>query len=205
MKLSHTVISGVIALCCVLPAQAALHTFGADLTGAAESPPNASPATGTTVVVYDDVLHMLAIAINFSGLMAPTTVAHIHAGVLSDALTVGVAVTPGTLPGFPAGVTSADYDVVVNLSLAGSYTATFVTNYGGGTVAGAEAALFSFMQAGTAYVNVHTTSFPAGEIRGFLLPITESPTVPDATATVCLFSFALGVMGLIARRSRIAA
>jgi hypothetical protein len=38
----------------------------------------------------------------------------------------------------------------------------------GGTTAGAEAALLAGLEAGQAYLNIHTTMFPGGEIRGFL-------------------------------------
>jgi hypothetical protein len=40
-------------------------------------------------------------------------------------------------------------------------------------VAGAEAALFAGMNSGTAYLNIHTNLFPAGEIRGFLTLVPE--------------------------------
>lgn len=37
----------------------------------------------------------------------------------------------------------------------------------GGTVAGAEAALANGFASGTSYLNVHSTTFPGGEIRSF--------------------------------------
>jgi len=52
---------------------------------------------------------------------------------------------------------------------AGSYNPAFVTSHGG-TVASAEAALLAGIEAGQAYLNVHTSTFPAGEMRGFLQP-----------------------------------
>ena len=196
-KLLQILLLGAIALCLSLNAQAAFHSFKTDLTGAAEAPPNLSPATGWSVVVYDDVMHTLAIHISFSGLVAPTTVAHIHAaGMLSPMGTAGVAVTPSTLPGFPAGVTSADYQHVVDLTDMASYTGAFLTA-NGGTTALAEAALIDFMSTDRAYVNVHTSAYPGGEIRGFLAP------VPDIASTAGLFTVALALLGLAARRSRV--
>lgn len=203
-KLFRIVTFGAIALCLRLPAQAALFTFAADLTGEAEVPPVLiTSAFGTTIVVYDDALHTLTISIDFIGLVDTTTAAHIHAPA-SPGVNAGVAVTPITLPGFPLGVTSANYEGVVDLTLPGSYTDAFRTNFGGGTTAGSEAAIFSFLQSGQAYVNVHTTSFPAGEIRGYLVQVPNA-AVPDTATTMFLFSFALGVMGLVARRPRLAA
>lgn len=205
MKLPHIVLSGAIALCLGLSAQATVYTFAADLTGAAEAPPNSSTATGSTMVVYDDMFHTLTIDIVFAGLTAGTTAAHIHAAaMLSGSLTAGVATTVPNFAGFPLGVTSGSYNDVLDLTLAGSYNPAFVTN-NGGTTASAEAALFSYIQMGNAYVNVHTSAFPGGEIRGFLVEVPDAPTVPETATTALFFSFALGVMGLVARRSRVAA
>lgn len=41
----------------------------------------------------------------------------------------------------------------------------------------AEAALDAYLMAGTAYLNIHTNLFPAGEIRGFLEPVPEPATM----------------------------
>lgn len=51
---------------------------------------------------------------------------------------------------------------------ASSYNPAFVAAHGG-TVPGAEAALLTGLLAGQAYLNIHTTMFPGGEIRGVLL------------------------------------
>ena len=143
-------------------------TLGPEVAGATGS--------GTATVVYDDVAHSLSISTSWSGLSGITSVAHIHCCVTTPgAGTVQVAVTPGTLPGFPVGVTSGTYTTtpILNLTLTGTYTGSFLTSPGGGTVAGAEAALFAGMNSGRAYLNIHTNLFPAGEIRGFLTLVPE--------------------------------
>ena len=48
-----------------------------------------------------------------------------------------------------------------------SYNPAFVTAHGG-TAASAAAALLAGLEAGQAYLNIHTTTHPGGEIRGFL-------------------------------------
>ncbi len=182
----------VVLLCGVT--QAAVFDYYADLDGLSESPPNASLGTGTANVSYDDIAHTLLIDVDFSGLTGLTTVSHIHAPTASSgAGTVGVAVTPGTLPGFPVGVTAGSYQAIIDLTLAESYTATFLNNFGAGTAIGAETALAAALAAGTAYFNIHSSFAGGGEIRGFL-------AVPEPAAAPV---FALGLLGFLAtHRSR---
>ena len=96
--------------------------------------------------------------------------------------TAGVATTLPTFPGFPSGVTAGTYDQTFNMLLASSYNPSYVTN-NGGTPASAFAALRAAISAGKAYLNIHSTMFPGGEIRGFLnLCPTINVSIPDAFA-----------------------
>ena len=156
--------------------------------------PEASGATGTGsgTVVYDDVAHTLSIDVSWSGTSGTSTVAHIHCCVATPgAGTVGVAVTPNTLPGFPGGVTSGSYAAVIDLTSTASYTAAFLSA-NGGTAAGAEAALKAGMDSGRSYFNIHTSAFGGGEIRGFL-------QVPEPSLAGLL---ALGLAALALRSRR---
>lgn len=154
-------------------AQADPVTFTANLSGAAEAPPNASPATGSVTVVFDIATHYFSIATSFSGLQGNSAAAHIHCCTASPgAGTAGVATMLPTFTGFPASVTDGNYSAVFDTSLASFWNASFINN-NGGTTAGAEAALLAAMGAGTSYFNLHSSEYPGGEIRGFLAPVPE--------------------------------
>jgi CHRD domain-containing protein len=151
-------------------AHATVISYSATLSGPNEFPANASPGTGSATVVYDDVLHTLKVHVDFTGLTGTTTASHIHAPTaVAGTGTANVATTTPTFAGFPLGVTSGTYDNTLDLTLASSYNPSYVTA-NGGTTAGAEAALAAALAADKSYLNVHSTTFGGGEIRGFLTP-----------------------------------
>jgi hypothetical protein len=158
-------------------AQAAILTTVTHLSGAGENPPNASPATGDAVVTYDSATHMMRVTVTFSGLLGNTTASHIHASAVPPG-NAGVATQVPTFTGFPLGVKSGSYDHTFDLTQASSYNPAFITA-NGGTVAAAEAALTTALANGTAYLNIHTSVFGGGEIRGFLLLDSDADGVPD--------------------------
>ncbi len=146
-------------------------SYQAALSGASESPPIASAGTGTATLTYDDVGRTLRVQTTFSGLTGTTTVAHIHCCVSPSAPNpvAGVATALPSFPGFPAGVTSGSYDQTFDLTQAASWNPSFISA-NGGTTASAEAALTAGLVAGMAYLNIHTSFAPGGEIRGFVVP-----------------------------------
>lgn len=161
--------------------------YVASLSGPAESPPVASPGTGFTTVTIDTTAHTLQVEVSFSDLVGTTTAAHIHCctAVPNDG-NVGVATPTPSFPLFPVGVTSGSYDEIFDLTDPASFNAAFVTA-NGGTAAGAEAALAQGLAEGRAYLNIHTSAFGGGEIRGFLA-VPEPASLPLLGAGLLLMA-----------------
>lgn len=149
--------------------------FTAQLSGANEVPPRATPATGTATLGYSLATRMFEIGFSFANLTTAPVGAHIHTGV--------------------AGVNGP---IIINLTsaLPGGTSGTSATVTGTLTAA-QESALF----AGGLYVNVHTPTFPGGEIRGQLFFQSGlQPNVVPEPATVALMATGLIGVGLVARR-----
>jgi hypothetical protein len=182
-------VSWIAALAAVCLGGAAAHATVFDysivLNGASENPPNGSPATGSATVAYDDVAHTLALQITFSGLTAGTTAGHFHAVTATDGrggdaaaaavANVGVATSLPSFPDWPFGMTSATYSRTLDLTDPASWNPAFVMAQG--SVAAAEAALADALATGRTYLNIHSTEFPLGEIRGFPNAVVPEPAL----------------------------
>jgi hypothetical protein len=188
------------ALLAAAGASGGVFVYSATLNNSTEIPPVQSNGTGTTTVTYDSTGHTLHVVVSFTGLTSGTTASHIHATTaLPLQGTAGVATTTPSFVGFPLGVTSGDFDSTLDLTLAGSWNPAFITA-NGGTTTTAEAALVSALSQGKAYLNIHTSNFPGGEIRGFLVSdcyancdgSTTSPILNVADFTCFLQRFAAG-------------
>jgi hypothetical protein len=155
-------------------AQAIPIHYSVTFSGAAESPPSASPGTGYGDVDVDTGTHQMHLFIVFSGLIGQVSAAHIHAPTLvAGTGTAGVATMTPTFLGFPGGVSAGLYEMTFDMSQASSFNPTYIAN-NGGTPLSAAAALYQAMADGKAYFNIHTNAFPGGEIRGFLTPTAVS-------------------------------
>ena len=160
------------------PANAVTYRFITHLSGPNEAPPNASPGTG------------------FADLLGPNIAAHIHAATdVAGTGTAPVATVTPTFTGFPSGTTFGSYSHLFDMTLASSYRAGYLAGFGGSTGA-AETALINASRDGKAYLNIHTTVFTGGEIRGFLARAPE-----PATWGLMLLGFGLAGAGLRRRRA----
>ncbi len=180
MKLSTLTAITLVAL--TSTAQAGVQKFWTDFV-----PEGAGGRTGSgfAFIQFDDVSNDLSFGGAFAGLSGLTSQAHFHCcTAVARTGTAGIAVDSPTLPGFPLGVNAGSFGSTLDLDDANNFNPTFITNNGGSTGTAITALLNGFRN-GTAYLNIHTSAFPGGEIRGFL-------NVPEPT------SLALALLSLAA-------
>ena len=131
--------------------------FIADLVGIEEVPANSTPASGTFQARLSRDGAGLEYELSYSDLSSPVSAAHIHVG--QAAANGGVAAFlcgGGGKPACPASGT-----------VTGVILAADVTGPGAqGLAAGELGELLELMSSKVTYVNVHTATFPGGEIRG---------------------------------------
>src|SRR3981081_3366413 len=122
-----------------------------------------SEGTATLVLKLDRAAQTLSYTLKFSGLSAPVTQSHIHFGKVHMAGGVMVFLC-SNLTTAPAGTQPCP---AAGGTVTGTLTAANVLAIAGQNVpAGDFDAITEALLTDTAYANVHTANFPAGEIRG---------------------------------------
>ena len=180
MKLSTLTAIALVAL--TSTAQAGVQKFWTDFV-----PEGAGGRTGSgfAFIQFDDVTNDLSFGGAFAGLSGLTTQAHLHCcTAVARTGAAGIAVDSPTLPGFPLGVAAGVFGSTLDLDDATNFNPAFIIA-NGGTTAAAIPVLLNGFRNGTAYLNVHSSTFGGGEIRGFL-------NVPEPT------SLALALLSLAA-------
>lgn len=162
------------------------HIFESVLSGSNEAAPNLSLGIGTSTATLDLDLITLRIELSFSGLSGNVTGATLYGPTAIAGAGTASAMSPAfasTSPAFPTGVTAGSYDFTFDLTVASGYNLGFI-NSSGGTVSGALNALDAAFGEGKVYLNIQTTTFPTGEVRGFFV---ETPE-PESAALLALGS-----------------
>jgi CHRD domain-containing protein len=137
----------------------------AKLTGFQETPPILSPSTGTFQATV--IGSTLSYKLTYTKLSSPAFMSHIHFGQPAVAGGIFLWLCGSAGKTGPAGTPTCPPDGGT-VSRSGVTAADIVALPGQNITAGDFAGVLRIISAGDAYVNVHTTSFPAGEIRGFV-------------------------------------
>ncbi len=130
------------------------------LTGYQEATPAgvSSPATGSFEATINDATETIDYTLSYSDLEAPALFAHIH---------FGNRFTSGGVSAFLCGGGGKPACPTPEGTVSGTITAADVIgSTGQGIAAGEFSELVDAIRAGVTYANVHSTKFPAGEIRG---------------------------------------
>jgi len=167
-SLFRSIAVAVVGICIAGQANAASYVLSGDMDvfQATTNPDNVGTGTGTIAGDYDDVTNILNYSIEWMDLTTPVTNMHFHLGA----------------PGVPGGV---------ELGIPGPWSSPQV-----GTNILLSAGLETNLLAGNWYVNVHTSQFGGGEIRGQVIA-----SVVPVPAAIWLFGTALiGLVGFSRRR-----
>lgn len=115
-----------------------------------------STASGKWTGTLDPSTNIMTWTMNYTGLTTNSTASHIHAQAPTTT-TAGVVINFATFPGstITLGATSGTASGSINLTT-GTTTGLTITGD----------SLLKAINAGQAYVNVHSTQYGAGEIRG---------------------------------------
>ncbi len=154
----------------------------ATLTPGADGATNSS-GSGTVTLDYNATADSFTYTLTWANLTGNAMMAHIHDGA------TGVG-GPIVIPFFMSALPASD-------TISGTLTQADVTPAAGiSTIAGVAQAI----QAGDAYVNIHTAQYPAGELRGQLAAAGMTSTPEPATAGLLGIALAGGIAFFSVRR-----
>lgn len=159
--IAAALIAGSIA---ALPRAALAETVHVQLTSYEEVPALSSAASGSFRAFIDDAAGTIRYTLSYSGLEGDVLMGHIHFGQLS--VNGGISVWLCQTADFvdPTGLAPT---CVQSGTITGLLTQVNVVGPAEQGIAPAQfAEIVAAIRAGVAYVNVHSSVFPGGEIRG---------------------------------------
>lgn len=158
------IISILVAIVTALTSSQAMASGGGDeftatLSGYEETPQTlSSPGSGSFQATLAEDTPSLSFELTFGGLPTAVLAAHIH---------LGARATSGGVSAFLCGGGGKPACPPGGGTVTGTITpANVIGPAGQGIAAGEFDELIAAMRAGATYVNVHTSQFPGGEIRG---------------------------------------
>lgn len=131
--------------------------YAAELRGANETPANSSSAFGSALITFDPTNSQMAFEVGTNGIVSPAA-SHIHRGAAGAAgpVIINFATGPSGFQGSRVSgngaISALQSSSLTPADLTGLASATTATGF---------------------YVNVHSSAFPGGEIRGQLAPAQE--------------------------------
>ena len=165
MKTKCLAVVAVLAICMAVPVVAVnadeeSHKLRATLKGFNETPANSTPASGSfRATVNGD---SITFELTYSDLVADSLFAHIHLGQKNVAGGVMIFFCDNSNPPHSPRTCPTRGGTVT-----GTVTAADVIGPNGQGIAPGEfSKVLEAIHSGVTYVNVHSTKFPAGEIRG---------------------------------------
>jgi CHRD domain len=145
-------------------ASAATQVYSFNLNGLQEVPANGSPAAGSMQITIDDTANLISYQFTGFNFVGTFAAAHIHRALAGVNGPVVYDLVPAA--DYSGPVTFGPIAIPNSWALLGQSETDMTAGLG---------ALIN-AQPWNYYVNVHTSAFPGGEIRGQLAPIPESST-----------------------------
>ena len=139
------------------------------LSGYQEATPAgvATDATGTFTASIDDATQTITYELTYTGLSGSALFAHIHFGNRYDSGAVEAFLCGGsTKPACPTGTSGDVTGTITPADVVGQVAVPPSQAVGQGIGPGEWQKLVDAMRAGVTYANVHSSTWPSGEIRG---------------------------------------